>query len=115
MPGARPGEFQLTASTDLFTIVSLPLGAVVCVANLVGCMQTELVPKNLLDEVRGEYPYQWCERQMGDFSPGRFAWLLSAVHALSETVPFAGKQGLFEVPDELIYPKIFPEFRGQYA
>jgi hypothetical protein len=32
----------------------------------------------------------------GDFTPGRFAWLLSSIKALDEPMPAKGHQGLWE-------------------
>ncbi|CAG0950703.1 hypothetical protein RHDC4_00057 [Rhodocyclaceae bacterium] len=38
----------------------------------------------------------------GDFSPGRYAWRMRDPQLLPEPIPFVGKQGFFDVPDELI-------------
>lgn len=39
-----------------------------------------------------------CETELpfGDFTPGRFAWLLSDIEPLAEPVPARGRQGLWE-------------------
>lgn len=37
----------------------------------------------------------------GDFTPGRFAWLLTAVRPLPEPLPAKGRQGLWTLSDEL--------------
>jgi hypothetical protein len=39
-----------------------------------------------------------AERGMGDFSPGRFAWLLADIVALEPPVPARGRLGLWEWP-----------------
>lgn len=44
----------------------------------------------------------WTERQMGDFSPGRYGWELNKIQPLAEPIPYRGLQGLFNVPDELL-------------
>lgn len=36
------------------------------------------------------------QRPFGDFTPGRYAWLLADVEALAEPVPARGRQGLWE-------------------
>lgn len=41
------------------------------------------------------------ERACGDFSPGRFGWVLTDIEAIGP-IPCKGAQGLFEVSDELI-------------
>lgn len=42
------------------------------------------------------------ERAFGDYSAGRFGWLLDDVVKLDRPIPFRGKQGLFDVPDHLL-------------
>lgn len=42
------------------------------------------------------------ERAFGDYTPGRYAWLLDKVECFTRPIPFAGLQGFFNVPDELI-------------
>lgn len=37
----------------------------------------------------------------GDFSPGRWAWLLEAIVVLDEPIPCKGKQGVWRLPDDL--------------
>jgi hypothetical protein len=38
---------------------------------------------------------------VGLYEPGRFAWVLQDVRRLVEPVAFRGRQGLFDVPDEI--------------
>jgi hypothetical protein len=47
------------------------------------------------------------ERELGNFSPGRFAWCLRNVRRLKTPVPIKGSQGFFYVPLE--------KLRGQYT
>ena len=42
------------------------------------------------------------QRPYGDFAPGRYAWLLTDVRALSEPVPARGRQGLWTPDAELV-------------
>ncbi len=42
------------------------------------------------------------ERAFGDYTPGRFAWELRDVEPVAPIVPFTGRQGIFDVPDELL-------------
>lgn len=72
---------------------SLPLGAVVAVAELRGCVQ--------MTEARiADVPEP--ERSFGYYAPGRWMWLLGDVRALAMPVPLKGRQGLFQVPRELV-------------
>lgn len=70
----------------------LPLGAFVATARLIGCRFTADVRHQL----------GTIERMYGDYSDGRYAWFLTDVVALPEPVPYIGRQGFFNVPDELL-------------
>ena len=73
----------------------LPFGAVVAVADLVDCLPTDSFTVGLLDRKHGQEPYQWTERQMGDFSPGRYGWVFENIRALAKPLPMCGHQGLW--------------------
>lgn len=87
----------------------LPFGAIVAVAKLVACRRTEDFTVGELDTPRrpaGAEPdvaqfYEWTERQMGDFSPGRFGFALDAVIPLRAPVPCKGALGLWTVPRDV--------------
>jgi len=70
----------------------LPLGALVAVARLVDCKPVEQLQPSMA--LGGEY---W----LGNYSAGRFGWMLEDVIAL-ESIPYKGEQGLFTVPNELL-------------
>lgn len=82
----------------------LPFGAIVAVCDLVDCRPTGSFTGDEIDAPRqpagidAAHLYQWTERQMGDFSRGRFGWVLENVRALPRPVPYRGAQGLFDVP-----------------
>lgn len=64
------------------------LGCVLAVSALERC-----------EEAIGEYDE--LEHEFGDLRPGRYAWHLCPVFALSRPVPWRGSQGLWNVPTEL--------------
>lgn len=74
----------------------LPFGAIVAVAVL-----TEIVPIGQL-RLLDAFAMGCVERLYGDYSDGRFGWVLHDIKALADPVPFKGMQGLFDVPDELL-------------
>lgn len=85
----------------------MPFGAVVAVAELADCRPSGTFTVSEIETPRrpdGEQSalYDWTERQMGDFGPGRFGWVLKNIRALPEPIPFRGAQGFFDVPDELL-------------
>ena len=91
---------------DLTTL--LPFGAIVAVGNLVDCRPTESFSSSEIETIRRRpdtHPLpreRWCERDMGNYGPGRFGWVFEEMRPLAEPVPFKGAQGFFNVPDELL-------------
>jgi activating signal cointegrator 1 len=75
---------------------TLPLGAIVGAINLVDVVPAESLIGDHMDAAQLE------DLLGGDFSEGRYAWQRSEFFRLRDAVPFTGKQGFFEVPDELL-------------
>lgn len=69
-----------------------PLGKIIAVANLVSITETEI----LINTVGN------ADRMLGNYGPSRYGWRLEDVVALSHPVPYSGKQGMFEIPDDII-------------
>lgn len=77
----------------------LPFGAIVGIAELTACIPTGSLTVVDLDTKRQPkghrvVGYVWTERMMGDFTPGRFAWLFEDVRMI-DPIPCRGRQGLF--------------------
>lgn len=70
----------------------LPLGAIVAVVNLSDVRPTEELEPTITP----------LERRFGNYEAGRFGWILTDIRALPVPVPFKGRQGFFNVPDELL-------------
>lgn len=78
----------------------IPFGAIVATCTLAACLCVEDIPIKELDALRfrGGHGFDsWTERMMGDFSPGRFGWVLTNVKPLENPIPYRGAQGLFNV------------------
>lgn len=81
---------------------NLPYGAIIATCELVDCRPTERFCRDALHErhfrsgPRSSW-FSWSEYEMGDYSPGRFGWVLENVRALPEALPCRGRQGLFNV------------------
>lgn len=75
---------------NIETRAGLAFGAIVAVATLVDVMPT--------DDVTRRVP-GFCEREkvLGDYSSGRFAWLLEDVQPVLPAVPTRGFQSLWEL------------------
>lgn len=70
----------------------LPLGAIVCVVELVDVRTTDELALTVGP----------IEKLYGNYAPGRFGWILENVRALPDAVPYLGRQRFFNVPDELL-------------
>ena len=77
---------QALVDGGLTKIGDIPLGCIIGSAVLIWSRPTS--------QVRDPGPF-------GDFSRGRFAWRMTEPKALPTPVPFKGKQGFFDVPDDL--------------
>jgi len=70
-------------------IGNLNFGKAVAIVNLVDCIPTVKMDRE-----------EWREEgQLGDFSPGRYAWITKMVRNDFVPFPIRGRQGLFNVPD----------------
>lgn len=69
----------------------LPLSQIVAVARLADCRPTEEVSHQI----------SAIERRFGDYTPGRWAWILDDVEPLAEPVPYKGALGLWRMPDSM--------------
>ena len=71
----------------------MPLGAIVATAVIWDVLPSEMLMARGISDL---------ELMYGNYSDGRFGWLLEDVFALAEPIPFKGAQGFFNVPDELL-------------
>jgi hypothetical protein len=76
------------------------LGRVVALAWLDDCLPTAPAPGEL--PLAAARPEGDLDRELGDWSPGRFAWHLTRVLAVPDPFPFPGQQGLKPAPPELL-------------
>lgn len=74
----------------------LPLGAIIATVIVDGCYEITAASARALEDRCAH------ERAFGDYTPGRFAWVLRDVEPVAPIVPFTGRQGIFDVPDELL-------------
>ncbi len=68
----------------------LPLSAIVAVGHVAGVIPTE----------RFRCPTD--QSLWGDYGPGRYVWILEGVHRLRAPIDCPGKQGLWDVPEEVV-------------
>jgi len=74
------------------------LGKALAVVAPIACERTSPMSRKLRDFL--DFRAGMCERDFGDFRPGRFAWLTKFVCGLDPPVPMRGQQGLKRVGRE---------------
>jgi hypothetical protein len=73
----------------------LPLGCIIAICNLTAVFRTaDLTGQSAFEFARDDQSSR--EEAFGDFSPGRYAWLLTNIVALDEPIPARGALGLWE-------------------
>lgn len=72
---------------------ALPLGAIVATCELVAVVETAWFTTH---DYWPAYPLTDQERAFGDYTPGRFAWLLADVKPLPDPIPAKGALGLWD-------------------
>jgi hypothetical protein len=85
---------KLAGNNPVPMIGDFPLGCVVATCELVG-----VVPANVRWSAGGarfKLPPDEPELSFGDYSPGRFAWLLASIKPLPEPIPARGALGLWD-------------------
>lgn len=87
---------------DIFSFDALPYGAVIATCNLVDCLY---IGKTHLHCYARVVPLpSGNELAFGDYTEGRFAWVLNDVRPLPEPIPAKGRQGLWnwEPPEGIV-------------
>ena len=79
---------------------AFPLSAIVAVGRIAGVIPTE----------RFRTPTD--QALWGDYGPGRYVWILSDVQRLRAPIDCPGKQGLWDVPEEIV-AQIRAEWKDQ--
>ena len=69
----------------------IPVGCVLGIGQLAHCERVE--------EACLRPSVTFTERHFGDYSPGRWAWLIDDMRPLPEPIPVKGKQGLWDWPE----------------
>jgi len=81
------------------TLNDLHYGRAVCIVDFVDILKTE------------DFIVSGIETKFGDFSAGRFVWKFDNIRRFIDPPWVRGKQGLFEVSDDLVSSALFEDNR----
>ena len=90
----REDAIRSALSEHGYTSDNLPTGAVVATAVLSDCVKSVDTWTDGYVLENGVYIYS-PEYEVGDFTPGRYAWELTEVEGLQKPIPAKGKQGFW--------------------
>jgi activating signal cointegrator 1 len=78
---------------------TLPYGFALCVVELYDMVKSE-------EFSDGRRTLEPKEAELGNYSAGRWIWMTRNLRLLDGPVPVVGRQQLFELPDDMINPRI---------
>ena len=88
-----PPDTSVLQATNMEGLINMSCGTIVCTATVSAVMWAPNV-----DFVERE---EWNEKAMCEVA-GKFCLFLEDIKPLKNRIPFRGRQGIFNVPDELI-------------
>lgn len=83
-----------------------PAGHIIAVARLTGCVtftesdRRKIIEERNVEKIKGA-GRTWLNLAQHEFAEGPQCWILEDVRKLTETIPFKGMQGLWDVPEEV--------------
>lgn len=98
--------YEILFETHHIQEKALPLGAIVATCDLVAIHKIPSMPRHFPRGVAEDHPLASYpvvlppqhdqERAFGDYTPGRYAWLLTNVQKLAAPIPAKGALGLWD-------------------
>lgn len=89
-------SYLLNAVNELrYRESKVPFGAIIGKANLVNCLRIDELTAVLIKE---QHPDEY---EFGDFTPGRYAWVMTDPVLFDKPIPASGKQGLWNWEGEI--------------
>jgi hypothetical protein len=80
----------------------LPFGAILGKVDLIDILPTEQIIKHPVLSIGGHtWYYNDSEEYWGDYSPGRYGWLLANPVLFPQPIPYAGSQSIWDYPFEI--------------
>ena len=90
----KPSREEVGDDLIYMEAMTFPYGFVLCVVEL-----CEMIPT---EHFHGATPLKISrgEAELGNYEPGRFAWVTKNLRVLKEPVPVIGRQGIWKLPPE---------------
>jgi hypothetical protein len=88
---AKRKPSRAEAGPDYEVAIKLPYGCALCVVTVKDCLPSDLF------NGRAALPLSEAERDLGDYTIGRWIWITENCRRLREPIPMRGHQGLWTV------------------
>jgi hypothetical protein len=98
---SEPFRSTLLKHGFLMSFFNWPFGKVVATARLAACEKIIQESKGFSAVVQNYGFVEGNEYLFGDYTPGRYAWILEEIQPLAEPVPAKGMQGLWNWEGEI--------------
>ena len=91
--------YEVSLARTYLDVEAMPLryGCVLCIVDLYDCVPTSEFQMNPQAGPPAKRSLSQAEWDLGDYTPGRFAWLTRNCRRLETPVAVVGRQGLFNV------------------
>ena len=93
----RPSLEEVGDPETYYEAMRMPYGYALCVVELYACVSTE---EFTIDGRTGKHSLSRAEEELGNYTPGRFAWVTANCRPLKGLVPLRGRQGLWTLTEE---------------
>jgi hypothetical protein len=90
-----------------YLVRSLPYGKAICAVECYDCVPTED-----FHLIGAPVKISQLEADLGNYTCGRFAWLTRNLRPFKEPFPVRGRQGWFDIPDEIVAKALLLESRS---
>ncbi len=78
--------------------IDMPTGVIMAKCNLMDCIKV-LHEDGLTAKLENNFIVQNDEYNFGDYTPGRYAWILKDIEMLKKAIPVRGKLGIWDYDD----------------
>lgn len=92
--------YSALARSGIESRAQIPVGGIVAICELVQCFPIHFFQYGFCLEDHSKWVITHDERAFGDYTPGRYAWILENIQELPKPIRAKGKLGLWEWAEE---------------